>query len=56
MELSLPALLGALGDEHRLSASGFGWVAALEALSMGGATALAGMILPARNLKIISFA
>jgi hypothetical protein len=49
----LPALLGALGDEQRLSASGFGWVAALEALSMGGATALAGMILPARQLKLI---
>ena len=49
----LPALLGALGDEHRLSASGFGWVAALEAFSMGGATALAGMILPARHLKLI---
>src|SRR6202043_2766367 len=25
----LPALLGALGDEQRLSAAGFGWVAAL---------------------------
>jgi hypothetical protein len=49
----LPALLGALFDEHRLSAAGFGWVAALEALSMGGATALAGMILPARHLKLI---
>ena len=49
----LPALLGALGDEHRLSAAGFGWVAALEALSMGGATALAGMVLPARHLRVI---
>src|SRR5258708_35619486 len=49
----LPALLGALGDEHRLSAAGFGWVAALETLSMGGATALAGMALPARHLGVI---
>ena len=49
----LPALLGALGDEHRLSAAGFGWVAALEALSMGATTSLAGMVLPPRRLRLV---
>ncbi len=52
----LPALLGALGDENRLSAAGFGWCAALEALSMGSATALAGMLLPPRHLRAIALA
>jgi hypothetical protein len=50
----LPALLGALGDEHRLSAEGFGWVAATEALTMGAATALAGMALPPNRLKLVA--
>jgi hypothetical protein len=49
----LPALLGALADEHRLSASGFGLCAALEALSMGVSTALAGIVLPPRRLRLI---
>jgi hypothetical protein len=49
----LPALLGALADEGRLSAAGFGRVAALEALSMGIATALAGILLPAKRLRLL---
>lgn len=49
----LPALLGALADEHRLSASGFGLVAALEALTMGASTSLAGIALPPGRLKLI---
>ena len=50
----LPALLGALGDEHRLSAEGFGWVAAFEALTMGAATSLSGMLLPAKRLRLVA--
>jgi len=49
----LPALLGALADEGRLSAAGFGRAAALEALSMGIATALAGILVPPRKLRLI---
>src|SRR5215472_13803266 len=49
----LPALLGALADEGRLSAAGFGRVASLEALSMGIATALAGILLPPRKLRLL---
>src|SRR5215472_3393703 len=49
----LPALLGALADEGRLSATGFGRVAALEALSMGIATALAGILLPPKRLRLL---
>ncbi|MEI9990633.1 MAG: hypothetical protein WDM86_11395 [Rhizomicrobium sp.] len=49
----LPALLGALGDEHRLSASGFGLTATAEGLAMGLATAAAGIVLPPRHLKLI---
>lgn len=49
----LPALLGALADEHRLSAAGFGLCAATEALSMGLSTALVGILLPARHLRLI---
>jgi|SRR5579871_1945267 len=49
----LPALLGALADEHRMSASGFGLCAAIEALTMGVATALAGILIPPRRLKLI---
>jgi DHA1 family inner membrane transport protein len=49
----LPSLLGALADEGRLSAAGFGRAAALEALSMGIATALAGVLLPPKRLRMI---
>ncbi|MBV9331225.1 MAG: MFS transporter [Alphaproteobacteria bacterium] len=49
----LPALLGALFDEHRLSAAGFGECAAIEALSMGVSTALSGILLPARRLRLL---
>src|SRR5215469_5238396 len=52
----LPALLGALADEGRLSAAGFGRVASLEALSMGIATALAGILLPPKRLRLIGLA
>ncbi len=47
----LPALLGALADEHRLSASGIGLTATFEGLSMGLATAAAGIVLKPRHLK-----
>ena len=52
----LPALLGALADEGRLSAAGFGRVASLEALSMGISTALAGILLPPKRLRLIGLA
>src|SRR5579871_2306079 len=52
----LPALLGALADEGRLSAAGFGRVAALEALSMGITTALAGILLPPKRLRLVGLA
>jgi hypothetical protein len=49
----LPALLGALGDEHRLSAASFGLCASLEALTMGLSTALSGILIPPRRLRLI---
>jgi hypothetical protein len=49
----LPALLGTLADEHRISAPDIGMVAALEALAMGLSTAAAGIVLPPRHLKLI---
>ena len=49
----LPALLGALGDEHRLSAAGFGLTATFEGLAMGLTTAAAGILLPPRHLKLV---
>ena len=51
-----PALLGALADEHRLSAAGIGQAAMLELLAMAVATGLAGMVLPARRLRLIGAA
>ena len=50
----LPAILGSLVDEHRLSASGIGLVASIEALSMGLATGAASTWLPARRLRLIA--
>ena len=52
----LPAILGALADEHRLSASGIGLAATFEALSMGLSTAAAGLWLPPKRLKLIGAA
>ncbi len=49
----LPALLGALADEGRLSADGIGLCAALEALTMGAATALATIALPPKRLRLL---
>lgn len=48
-----PALLGALVDEHRISASDLGLTAMLELLTMGIATGVAGVYLKPENLKII---
>jgi hypothetical protein len=48
-----PVLLGALGDEHRLSVQGIGVAAMIELLAMGVVTGLAGVYLPARNLRLI---
>ena len=52
----LPSVLGALQDEHRLSASAIGWTATLEALVMGGVTGLAAAFLPAERLRLIGAA
>jgi hypothetical protein len=49
----LPALLGALADEGRLSVSGIGQCATLEGLSMALCTALAGIVLKPQRLKLI---
>ncbi len=51
-----PSLLGALADEHRLSAAGIGQAAMLELLAMAIATGLAAMVLPARRLRLIGAA
>ncbi len=50
----LPAVLGALADEHRLSAAGIGQCATLEALSMAITTAWAGAFLKPRKIKMIA--
>ena len=52
----LPILLGALADEHRLTAAGIGRTATLELLAMGVSTALAGMFLTPTRLKAIGVA
>ncbi len=49
----VPVLLGALQDEHRLSASGIGITAMLELLSMGVSTGLCGAFLGAARMKTI---
>ncbi len=46
------ALLGALADEHRLSASGVGVAATLEALTMAVTLAVVSVVLPARRLRL----
>lgn len=50
----LPLLLGALAEEHRLSTSGIGVAAMLEALSSGLVTGLAGIILKPRRLRLVA--
>src|SRR5262249_18421428 len=52
----LPAILGALAAEHRLSASDMGLTATYEALSMGLSTAAAGLWLPPKRLRLIGAA
>ena len=49
----LPALLGALQEEQRLSAAGIGLAATLEALTMALATATASAALPPKRLRLI---
>ena len=49
----IPVLLGALADEHRLSAAGIGQAAMLELLTMGLTTGLAGMVLKPHRLRLI---
>lgn len=49
----MPILLGALADEHRLTAAGIGQAATLELLAMGVSTALAGMLLRPERLKLL---
>ena len=50
----LGLLLSALADEHRLSASGIGLAAMLEALCMGLSTALSGILLKPVRLRTIA--
>jgi hypothetical protein len=52
----LPVLLGALADEHRLTASGIGLCAMLEILAMGVSTAAMGLIKRPRRLRLIGAA
>ncbi|HEX7726814.1 MAG TPA: hypothetical protein VF410_09675 [Rhizomicrobium sp.] len=52
----MPALLGALADNGRLSAAGIGQCATLESLAMGLCAGLAGMALKARHLRWIAAA
>jgi hypothetical protein len=52
----IATILGALQDEHRLSAAGIGQVATLEALVMGIVTGAAAAWLPARRLRLIGMA
>lgn len=52
----MPVLLGALADEHRLSAAGIGQCAMAEAFSTGLFAALAGVFLKTEKLRLIGFA
>jgi hypothetical protein len=52
----LPVLLGALADEHRLTASGIGLAAMLEILAMGVSTAAMGLIRAPRRMRLIGAA
>jgi MFS family permease len=46
-------LLGAMVDEHRLSAPDIGLSAMLEALSMGATTFIVGVVVPPKRLRLI---
>ncbi len=46
-------VLGALADEHRLSAAGIGECATLEALVMGLTTGIAAAVLPPTRLRLV---
>ena len=50
----MPLFLGALADEHRLSAAGVGRLATVELLSAAIVTGLAGVLLPPRRLKLLA--
>jgi predicted MFS family arabinose efflux permease len=50
----LPVMLGALADEHRLSASGIGLTAMTELLAMGVATAAMGLVRRPERLRLIA--
>ena len=52
----LPILLGALADEHRLSASGIGLTAMTELLAMGVSTSAMGLIRRPERLRLIGVA
>jgi MFS family permease len=52
----LPILLGALADEHRLSASGIGLAATTEGLAMGLTTAAVGLVRRPERLRLIAVA
>src|ERR1700757_615511 len=52
----LPALLGALADEHRLTDSQIGLSAMLELLAMGISTGLCGLVGRPRRLRLIGAA
>lgn len=52
----LPALLGSLADEHRLSAPQIGLSAMVEALSMGVSTGLMGVVRRPRGVRWIGVA
>jgi MFS family permease len=49
----LSILLGALGDEHRLSAQAIGWTAMVEVLCMGLTTAAMGLVRHPRRLRLV---
>ncbi len=50
----MPVLLGALADEHRLSAAGIGLTAMTEALAMGLSTAAMGLVRRPERLRLIA--
>ena len=52
----LPVLLGALADEHRVSAAGIGLTATLEALCMGLSTAAMGLVRRPDRIRLIAVA
>lgn len=51
----LPIVLGALAAEGRLSGAEIGQTATVEMLAIGGSTAVAGIVLKARRLRLLGF-